>query len=157
MLSRKEKGCLFRQPPFSSFMDVFCFPFYNVTLMAYVCSPATTCSTNPVHVVSVIGDDFPEETLALMRTRGITLEGLQVREGEKSFFWAGRYPSINQWGQKPALDHTGTLMAMIWMSSTPAPSEQSVRLCLHSYTTKIMALSDSTVRLAEPFQYIRSN
>jgi hypothetical protein len=124
-------------------MDVFCFPFYNVTLMAYVCSPATTCSTNPVHVVSVIGDDFPEETLALMRTRGITLEGLQVREGEKSFFWAGR--------------QTGTLMAMIWMSSTPAPSEQSVRLCLHSYTTKIMALSDSTVRLAEPFQYIRSN
>lgn len=45
----------------------------------------------PVHVVSVIGDDFPEETLALMRTKGITLDGLQVREGEKSFFWAGRY------------------------------------------------------------------
>lgn len=46
---------------------------------------------NPVHVVSVIGDDFPEETLALMRSRGITLKGLQVKEGEKSFFWAGRY------------------------------------------------------------------
>jgi sugar/nucleoside kinase (ribokinase family) len=54
-------------------------------------SLAASQFVNPVHVVSVIGDDFPEETLALMRTRGITLEGLQVREGEKSFFWAGRY------------------------------------------------------------------
>lgn len=44
-----------------------------------------------IQLVSVIGDDFPEETLAYMRSRGIDLSGLQVKKGEKSFFWAGKY------------------------------------------------------------------
>lgn len=44
-----------------------------------------------VNVVSVIGDDFPKEVLQDMEQRGINLEGLQVKEGEKSFFWAGKY------------------------------------------------------------------
>jgi len=44
-----------------------------------------------VNVVSVIGDDFPTTVLDDMKTRGIDLEGLQVKPGEKSFFWAGKY------------------------------------------------------------------
>jgi sugar/nucleoside kinase (ribokinase family) len=44
-----------------------------------------------VNVVSVIGDDFPKEVLQDMEKRGINLEGLQVKEGEKSFFWEGKY------------------------------------------------------------------
>ncbi len=52
---------------------------------------AASYFTRPVQLVSVIGDDFPEETLAQLRARGVDLEGLQVKEGEKSFFWAGRY------------------------------------------------------------------
>lgn len=44
-----------------------------------------------VNVVSVVGDDFPKEVLQDMEQRGINLEGLQVKEGEKSFFWAGKY------------------------------------------------------------------
>lgn len=44
-----------------------------------------------INLVSVIGDDFPDETLALLRSKGVNLDGLQVKEGEKSFFWAGRY------------------------------------------------------------------
>ncbi len=44
-----------------------------------------------VQLVSVIGDDFPGETLDKLKSRGIDLAGLQVRQGEKSFFWAGRY------------------------------------------------------------------
>ena len=47
----------------------------------------------PVNIVSVVGDDFPSETLDYLRSRGIDLEGLQIKEGEKSFFWAGRYHS----------------------------------------------------------------
>lgn len=47
--------------------------------------------TRPVNIVSVIGDDFPTETLDMLRSRGADLEGLQIRPGEKSFFWAGRY------------------------------------------------------------------
>jgi sugar/nucleoside kinase (ribokinase family) len=44
-----------------------------------------------VHLVSVIGDDFPDGELRHMESRGIDLEGLQLLEGERSFFWAGRY------------------------------------------------------------------
>ena len=42
-------------------------------------------------LVSVIGDDFPEAELELLERRGVSLEGLERRVGEKSFFWAGRY------------------------------------------------------------------
>jgi len=54
-------------------------------------SLAASYFTTPVRVVSVIGDDFPEETLDYLRRRGVDLEGLQIKAGEKSFFWAGRY------------------------------------------------------------------
>lgn len=46
---------------------------------------------NEVNLVSVIGDDFPEEVLEDMKSRGINLDGLQKIEGEKSFFWEGKY------------------------------------------------------------------
>ncbi|MCH2084427.1 MAG: PfkB family carbohydrate kinase [Saprospiraceae bacterium] len=54
-------------------------------------SLAASYYTKNINLVSVIGDDFPEETLNDMRSRGINLDGLQVRKGEKSFFWAGKY------------------------------------------------------------------
>ncbi|HMX41808.1 MAG TPA: PfkB family carbohydrate kinase, partial [Saprospiraceae bacterium] len=52
---------------------------------------AASYFTAPVNIVSVIGDDFPVETLDFLRSRGADLQGLQVKHGEKSFFWAGRY------------------------------------------------------------------
>ncbi len=53
--------------------------------------------TNDIHLVSVVGDDFPQVELDYMQARGIDLEGLQIKEGEKSFFWAGRYhDNMNQ-------------------------------------------------------------
>lgn len=52
---------------------------------------AASYFTKDLQLVSVVGDDFPTETLDFMRMRGIDLSGLQIREGEKSFFWAGRY------------------------------------------------------------------
>lgn len=42
-------------------------------------------------IVSVVGDDFPQETLDLLRSKGVSLEGLQIKQGEKTFFWSGRY------------------------------------------------------------------
>lgn len=42
-------------------------------------------------IVSVIGDDFDQEMIAEFNRRGVDTEGLQVKEGEKSFFWSGRY------------------------------------------------------------------
>ncbi len=52
---------------------------------------AASYFTKDLKIVSVIGDDFPEEELDYLRSRGVNLEGLQVREGERSFFWSGRY------------------------------------------------------------------
>jgi sugar/nucleoside kinase (ribokinase family) len=42
-------------------------------------------------LVSVIGDDFPDDFLSIMSQRGIHQEGLQIKKGEKSFFWSGKY------------------------------------------------------------------
>lgn len=42
-------------------------------------------------IVSVVGDDFPKETLLDLKNRGINIEGLQIKEGEKTFFWSGKY------------------------------------------------------------------
>lgn len=44
-----------------------------------------------LQLLSVIGEDFPAEELAALEARGVNLDGLEKREGEKSFFWAGRY------------------------------------------------------------------
>lgn len=42
-------------------------------------------------IVSVVGDDFPESMLATLRSKSVNLDGLQIKQGEKTFFWSGRY------------------------------------------------------------------
>ena len=42
-------------------------------------------------LVSVVGEDFPKETLEDLKLRGVDLQGLQVKHGEKTFFWSGKY------------------------------------------------------------------
>ena len=42
-------------------------------------------------IVSVVGDDFPKEMLETLAAKGVDLEGLQIKQGEKTFFWSGRY------------------------------------------------------------------
>ena len=54
-------------------------------------SLAASYFTKELGLVSVVGDDFPDTELKYLKKRGINLEGLQIKEGEKSFFWAGRY------------------------------------------------------------------
>lgn len=44
-----------------------------------------------IHLVSVVGDDFPESFLTTLKGEGVDLSGLQIKKGEKSFFWAGKY------------------------------------------------------------------
>jgi len=43
------------------------------------------------NIVAVVGDDFPQEMIGKLSNRGVNLEGLQIKEGEKSFFWSGKY------------------------------------------------------------------
>lgn len=45
----------------------------------------------PSRVVGVIGGDFPEEALELLRARGSDLMGVERIEDAKSFFWSGQY------------------------------------------------------------------
>lgn len=52
---------------------------------------AASYFTKDLKIVSVVGDDFPLEELDYLRSRGVDLEGLQVKNGERSFFWSGRY------------------------------------------------------------------
>ena len=42
-------------------------------------------------IISVVGDDFPKDTLDFMNSRGIDTTGIQIKEGEKTFFWSGKY------------------------------------------------------------------
>lgn len=54
-------------------------------------SIAASYLTKDIQLVSVVGDDFPDEEMKYMRKRGIDLTGLDIKQGKKSFFWAGKY------------------------------------------------------------------
>ena len=42
-------------------------------------------------IVSVVGEDFPQEYLDLLTARNIDISGLEVIKGGKTFFWSGLY------------------------------------------------------------------
>ncbi|HNS41791.1 MAG TPA: PfkB family carbohydrate kinase [Taishania sp.] len=42
-------------------------------------------------IVSVVGEDFPQEMIDLIASKGVDVTGLQIKKGEKSFFWSGKY------------------------------------------------------------------
>ncbi len=54
-------------------------------------SLAASYFTKDMSLVSVIGDDFPQDFLNILKKEGVNLEGLQIKKGEKSFFWSGKY------------------------------------------------------------------
>jgi sugar/nucleoside kinase (ribokinase family) len=47
--------------------------------------------TQDQKIVSVVGEDFPTAMLDLIQSKGVNLEGLQIKPGEKTFFWSGKY------------------------------------------------------------------
>ena len=54
-------------------------------------SYAASYFTDSINLVSIVGDDFPEAELTAMKSRGVDLKGLEIKENAKSFFWAGKY------------------------------------------------------------------
>ena len=46
---------------------------------------------NQINLVSVVGGDFPKTAIEMMKNHHMNMEGLQIKEGEKTFFWAGKY------------------------------------------------------------------
>jgi cytidine kinase len=58
-------------------------------------SIAASFFTN-VHLVGVVGEDWPHEHTQMLNGRGIDTSGLQVIPGGKTFTWTGRYqPNMN--------------------------------------------------------------
>lgn len=47
--------------------------------------------TRPIKQISVVGGDFPKEEMKMLEARGVSMEGVQVKQNEKSFFWSGKY------------------------------------------------------------------
>jgi sugar/nucleoside kinase (ribokinase family) len=42
-------------------------------------------------LVAVVGEDFPQEMIKTLQSRGVNTQGLQIKQGEKTFFWSGKY------------------------------------------------------------------
>ena len=42
-------------------------------------------------IVSIVGEDFPQEYLDLLSSRNIDLSGIEIVKGGKTFFWSGKY------------------------------------------------------------------
>jgi sugar/nucleoside kinase (ribokinase family) len=54
-------------------------------------SIAASYFTKKINLVSVVGDDFPQEHINLFGQKNVNVDGLEVKKGEKTFFWSGRY------------------------------------------------------------------
>ncbi len=54
-------------------------------------SLAASYFSKEIGIVSVVGDDFPQEMIAIFHLRGIDTAGMEVKAGQKSFFWSGKY------------------------------------------------------------------
>jgi len=59
----------------------------SATYVAYAASHLT----NPVQQISIVGNDFPEEEMNELKSRGVDLSGVEVVADQKSFFWSGKY------------------------------------------------------------------
>jgi sugar/nucleoside kinase (ribokinase family) len=54
-------------------------------------SYAASYFTNSIFLSAVVGDDFPQSEIDDLKKRGVNMEGLDIKQGEKSFFWEGKY------------------------------------------------------------------
>jgi sugar/nucleoside kinase (ribokinase family) len=54
-------------------------------------SLAASYFTKKINLISVVGEDFPQEHIEFLKSRNVNVDGLEIRKGEKTFFWKGRY------------------------------------------------------------------
>ncbi|HVA97310.1 MAG TPA: PfkB family carbohydrate kinase [Bacteroidia bacterium] len=54
-------------------------------------SLAASYFTKNIHLISVVGDDFPQNAIDLLKNHQVNTNGLQIKKGEKTFFWSGKY------------------------------------------------------------------
>jgi len=56
----------------------------------YICL-ASSYMKKKQNVIAVVGEDFPKDYINLLELHGTDTKGLQVKAGEKTFFWSGKY------------------------------------------------------------------
>ena len=56
----------------------------------YICL-AASFFTKKINLVSVVGEDFPNEAIQMLKNRSVDTKGLQIKVGGKTFFWSGKY------------------------------------------------------------------
>lgn len=54
-------------------------------------SLAASYYTKPVKAISVVGYDFEQSDIDMLKSHGVDMEGVQIKTDEKSFFWSGKY------------------------------------------------------------------
>lgn len=54
-------------------------------------SLAASYFIKPAKLVAVVGGDFPKSDIAILKDHGVDIEGLQIKEDAKTFFWSGKY------------------------------------------------------------------
>ena len=59
----------------------------SATYVAY----AAINFVKPVQQISIVGNDYPQEEMNELKSRGIELDGVEIVADKKSFFWSGKY------------------------------------------------------------------
>jgi sugar/nucleoside kinase (ribokinase family) len=59
----------------------------SATYVAYAASQMV----QPVQQISIVGYDFPQEEMDLLKSKGVQLDGVEIVPDQKSFFWSGKY------------------------------------------------------------------
>jgi sugar/nucleoside kinase (ribokinase family) len=95
---------------------------------------AASYFTKGTNVVSVVGDDFPSQFMDELTSRSINLDGVEIRKGEKSFFWAGRYH--NDMNTRDTLDTQLNVLAD-FQPKVPSHSTNAEFLMLGNLTPSV--------------------
>jgi len=56
----------------------------------YICLSSSFFAKN-LNLVSVVGEDFPFDAIQMLKNKSVDTDGLQIKKGEKTFFWSGKY------------------------------------------------------------------
>jgi sugar/nucleoside kinase (ribokinase family) len=57
----------------------------------YISLAASYFTKKHINLVSVVGGDFPESAIKMLKDHKVNTEGLQILKDKKTFFWSGRY------------------------------------------------------------------
>ena len=54
--------------------------------VTYICL-SSSFFTNKINLVSVVGEDFPDTAIQMLKNKSVNTKGLQIKKERKLFFW----------------------------------------------------------------------